>query len=325
MCKKIIIMLVLISCIGICTGCGRNTGENDDERLSIVCTTFPQYDWAKNLIQGNEDRFELTLIMDNGSDLHNYQPTTEDMVKIGACDILIYVGGNSDAWVDDILQEKTNQNMHVIRMMETLGDKVREEESVEGMEQEAHEKHGDQDEVELDEHVWLSLTNAAVIVDAVADTLQQADPEYADLYARNAENYKNELEQLDGDYRELVDNASRHTLLFGDRFPFRYLVDDYGLDYYAAFNGCSAETEASFETIAFLAGKLDELDIPVVLVIENSDQSVAQAIINNTKSRDQKILKLDSLQSVTAADVQEGVSYLSIMKNNLDVLGEALN
>lgn len=322
--KIMIMLLVLILCVGMSTGCGKNTGV-DDERFSIVCTTFPQYDWVKNLIQGNEDAFELTLIMDNGSDLHNYQPTTEDMIRIGSCDILIYVGGNSDAWVADALKEKTNQNMQVIGLMDMLGDKVREEESVEGMEAESHEGHEDEDEVELDEHVWLSLNNAAVMVDAIAESLGQLDSEHADLYAINAQNYNAELGQLDEDYRETVDNASRHTLLFGDRFPFRYLVDDYGLDYYAAFQGCSAETEASFETIAFLAGKLDELDIPVVLVIENSDQSVAHAIINNTKNKDQKILKLNSLQSVTAADVQEGVSYLSIMKDNLDVLKEALN
>lgn len=319
-------LLVILLCMSLCSGCGKNALPGTGDKISIVCTTFPHYDWVRNLIKGNEDKYEVTLVMDNGADLHNYQPTTDDMVLIGSCDIFIYVGGESDAWVEDALQQASNKEMRVINLMDVLGDYVKEEEIVEGME--THEEHDEADaeeEVEYDEHIWLSLSNAKILVDAIADVIEQIDAENTELYEKNAESYIRELAALDGEYSAMIQDAQRKTLLFGDRFPFRYLADDYNLEYYAAFNGCSAETEASFETIAFLSGKLDELDIPVVLVIENSDQSVAQAIIDNTANHNQKILTLNSLQSVTSKDIQSGVTYLSVMQDNLEVLREALN
>ncbi|MFR6054977.1 MAG: metal ABC transporter substrate-binding protein, partial [Waltera sp.] len=186
------------------------------------------------------------------------------------------------------------------------------------------EEHTHDDDLEYDEHVWLSLKNASLFCDTIASSLADADPEHSQLYQQNAEAYEEKLAALDQEYQTSVEKSRSKTLLFADRFPFRYLIDDYNLTYYAAFAGCSAETDASFETITFLAGKLDELNLPAVLTIENSDQKVAKAVIENTNTKDQKILTLNSMQSVTTKDVEEGTTYLSIMENNLQILKEAL-
>ena len=211
---------------------------------------------------------------------------------------------------------------------ETLGDQVKEEELVEGMQEEDghthEEEHTHDDDLEYDEHVWLSLKNASLFCDTIASSLADVDPEHSRLYQQNAEAYEEKLAALDQEYQTSVEKSQSKTLLFADRFPFRYLIDDYNLTYYAAFAGCSAETDASFETITFLAGKLDELNLPAVLTIENSDQKVAKAVIENTNTKDQKILTLNSMQSVTTKDVEEGTTYLSIMENNLQILKEAL-
>ncbi len=339
-------ILVLCLCMGTLAGCtgsrepqspGNSAAEADGEQvagtkgLSIVCTIFPQYDWVREIL-GNQEgaeapgNAELTLLLDNGVDLHSYQPTAGDIAKIAACDLFIYVGGESDHWVADALAEATNKDMKVINMMEVLGDSIKEEELVEGMEaEEEEEEEGGEAEAEYDEHVWLSLENAEVICKAIAAALSEVDARNKAVYEKNLAGYTEKLEALDADYQKAVDGAARATLLFGDRFPFRYLVDNYGLDYYAAFVGCSAETEASFETIVFLAGKTDELSLPAVCVLESSDQSIAKTIINNTKSKNQKILVMDSMQSVTSKDVANGAKYLSIMEENLKELKEALN
>ena len=297
----------------------------------IVTTIFPIYDWVMNVLGEQAENAEVSMLLDNGVDLHSYQPTADDIVRISGCDLFIYVGGESDEWVRDALQEATNKNMTVINLMEALGDSVKEEELVEGMEhdhdheqEEDHDHDAEAEEAEYDEHVWLSLKNAAVLCRAIAEALGQIDRENAACYTANAEAYTEKLNTLDAQYQAAVDAAALHTLLFADRFPFRYLADDYGLDYYAAFAGCSAETEASFETIFFLAGKLDELGLPAVLQIESADGSIARTVVESTQSRDQQILTMDSMQSTTAKDVADGANYLSIMEKNLDVLKAAL-
>lgn len=323
--RAIIASMVMILVIVNMTGCAKLSDmPGADGKLSIVCTTFPQYDWVRNIIKGKEDVFDVTLIMDNGADLHNYQPTTEDMIVIGASDIFVYVGGESDFWIDDALREASNKDMKIVNLMDILGDNLYEEEIIEGMTVDEHEHGDDEDEAEYDEHIWLSLRNAEILVNELTDVIASMDEENASVYEENAKIYIEELDKLDNEYKAVVSEAKRNTLLFGDRFSFRYMVSDYGLDYYAAFNGCSAETEASFETITYLAGKLDELGIPVVLVLENSDTSVAKAIIDNTKDKNQEILVLNSLQSVTTKDIEAGVTYLSVMSDNLQILKEAL-
>ena len=317
----IILMALAMFCL---TACGQDAadgqGGTDGGKLQIVTTTFPEYDWARNVL-GDTEGAEITLLLDEGVDMHSYQPTARDIVKISTCDLLIYGGGESDAWVQDALVEGADPDMVVISLLETIGDSAKAEETVEGME--AEDEKGE-DGSEYDEHVWLSLRNAAVLTGAIADSLARLDPDHAQAYRDNADAYNRELNALDEEYRAAVSGAKVRTLLFGDRFPFRYLTDDYGLDYYAAFAGCSAETEASFETIVFLSDKVDELELSAILTIEGTDHRIAETIRENTSSKDQQILVMDSMQSASSEEAERGVTYLSIMEQNLEVLKKAL-
>ena len=327
--KKIITILVTaVMMAGSLTACGTTGVQNGTGagKISVVTTIFPEYDWVMNILGDDPAGAEVTMLLDNGVDLHSYQPTVDDILKISTCDLFIYVGGESDEWVEDALKEATNKDMVVIDLLEVLGDKVKEEEVVEGMqEEEESEEHEEAEEgPEYDEHVWLSLRNAAVLTDSISKALQKIDEKNAAVYQQNADAYIAKLNDLDKKYEDAVSSASVKTLLFGDRFPFRYLTDDYGLSYYAAFVGCSAETEASFETITFLAGKVDELGLHAVMTIEGADHRIAETIVQNTNTKDQQILTMDSMQSVTSKDVESGTTYLSVMENDLEVLKEAL-
>lgn len=322
------LVAVCVCCLLLLAGCGSNSSRTSaDKKISIVCTTFPQYDWVREIIGDKADRFELTLLLDTGADLHNYQASAEDIIKIGSADIFIYVGGESDKWAEDALKEAENADMQVINLLEVLGDDVKEEEVIEGMQEgeDQHEEDSNEGESEYDEHVWLSVKNAKVFVNVISDAICQLDSENAENYASNTNIYVEKLDELDKQYEQAVASAKFDTLLFGDRFPFRYLADDYGLDYYAAFVGCSAETEASFETITFLSGKIDELGMKSILVIENSDKKIAETIKQNTSAKNQNILVLHSLQSVTKADAENDFTYLKAMQDNLEVLKQALN
>lgn len=302
------------------------TTENTDKTLNIATTIFPEYDWTRAILGDRADDVNLTMLLDNGTDLHSFQPAVKDIMKVSSCDLLIYVGGESDQWIEDALESAQNKDMKTINLMEILGDSIKEEETVEGMQESEHDHdHEDEEEKEYDEHVWTSMRNAEVICDAIAETLEEMDPENKEIYQSNAETYKEKLSALDEAYQETVNNANQKTLVFADRFPFRYLVDDYDLSYYAAFSGCSAESEASFKTVTFLAGKVDELGVKSVLTMEKSDDRIAQTVIENTKAKDQKILQLNSMQSITSEEIADGATYLSVMEDNLGVLKEALN
>lgn len=501
--KYISILLAAVMAVGCLAGCGqKNSNEQadntDDGKLKVVTTIFPEYDWVKEIAGDEISNIDLTMLLDNGVDLHSYQPTSEDILKISDCDLFVYVGGESDSWVDDALKNATNKDMQVINLLDVLKDSIKTEESMPGMQAEEGHNHGyahfedsdvqdrtlsdwdgdwqsvypylqdgvldevmekkaesgektaeeykeyyengyktdvsqitidaenntmcfvkngvaskatyeykgyqiydyesgsrgvryffeatsgdadapkyvqfsdhgiapgkaehfhiyagndgfdalseemenwptyypadmsgkeiaedmlEHEEKEYDEHVWLSLKNAQTLCKAIAEALETADPEHKDVYAANVDSYLEKLSSLDGQYQDAVANASQKTLLFGDRFPFRYMVDDYGLKYYAAFAGCSAESEASFETISFLAKKVDELGLKNIMTIENSDQKIAKSIRDNTKDKNQEILSLDSMQSTTSEDVKNGTTYLSVMESNLDVLKKAM-
>lgn len=505
--KMIPLFLVLTMAVGLLAGCGKKNaaekGESDSNKLSVVTTIFPEYDWVKEILGDKAGSTDLTMLLSSGVDLHSYQPTADDIVKISDCDLFVYVGGESDKWVDDALKEATNKDMKVIDLLNVLGDSVKTEETVEGMQETEHahdhskevstfedhevqdrslsdwagswqsaypfaldgtlddafaamaeegemtadeyktyyqngyktditniniegdhiaftyedgkkvgsdykyigyyiqnwstgtkaamyrfeavdrtsgapiyiefndhmiesaapehfhirmsnesfdaivdpekswptffpadmtgedlcehmEGHGHDHEEEADEHVWLSLKNAKTLVDAISNALQELDPDNKDTYAANTSAYIEKLSALDGAYQSAVDGAARKTVLFGDRFPFRYLVDDYGLRYYAAFAGCSAESEASFETVSSLAKKVDELKLPCVLTIEGKNHKIAETIVENTAEKNQKILTMDSMQSTTSEDVANGTTYLSVMEQNLSVLKDAL-
>ncbi|MBR6309332.1 MAG: zinc ABC transporter substrate-binding protein [Lachnospiraceae bacterium] len=354
--KRILVCLftAVFMMLGV-AGCGKRgasvevKGSSDEvgRKISIVTTIFPEYDWVMNILGENPAGAEVTMLLDNGVDLHSYQPTASDMIKISECDMFVYVGGESDEWVEDALKEAVNKDMVVVNLLEVLGDKVKAEEVVEGMqgedehdhdhehedgddheheegEEHEHDHEHEEGEEEMDEHVWLSLRNASVICDTLEANLEKIDGGNADAYKKNLQSYKEKLASLDEEYKKAVGEAGKDTVLFGDRFPFRYLVDDYALNYYAAFVGCSAESEASFETVTFLAGKVDELSLNAILTIENNNQKIAKTISENTKAGNQAILTMDSMQSTTAADVKAGASYLSIMESNLEVLKEAL-
>ena len=474
------------------------------KKISVVTTIFPEYDWVREILGDQADNAEITMLLDNGVDLHSYQPTADDIIKISDCDLFVYVGGESDEWVEDALKEATNKDMKVINLLDVLGDSVKNEEVVEGMQETEHhhdhskevstfedsavqdrslsdwagdwqsaypfaldgtlddafaamaeegemtadeynayyqngyktditnidiegdhieftyedgkkvgsdyqyvgyyiqnwstgtkaamyrfeavdrtsgapvyiefndhmiepaaaehfhirmsnesfdaivdpenswptffpadmtgeeicehmEGHDHEHEEEADEHVWLSLKNTETLVGAISGALQELDPDNKDAYAANTSAYIEKLSALDSEYQAAVDAATYKTVLFGDRFPFRYLVDDYGLSYYAAFAGCSAESEASFETVSFLAKKVDELKLPCVLTIEGKNHKVAETIVENTAEKSQKILTMDSMQSTTSEDVANGTTYLSVMEQNLSVLKEALD
>lgn len=497
------------------TGCGTsnikssnsdNTQAEQDAALnsksfSIVCTIFPEYDWVKEILGNHADNVELTYLLDNGVDLHSYQPTADDMMKISTCDLFIYVGGESDEWVEDALADATNKDMKVINLMDVLGDSAKVEELKEGMQEDEHEhntdfedadvkdralsewngswqstypllldgslddvwkhkaeedetmsaddykvkyttayetdiitininapeieyitadetfhaeydykgfyirkkddgskqvrykfekKSGDdkaaqyivfsdhniepsepehfhlysgndgfdtlveesthfptyypaelsaediveemtggedhnheEGEEEYDEHVWLSLKNAKVFCTEIENNIAAIDPTNTLDYKANLDTYTTRLNELDNKFQDLVDSASNKTLIFGDRFPFRYFVDDYGLDYYAAFIGCSAETEASFKTIAFLSNKVLELNCKTIFTLENSDKSIAETIIK-TSGSNVDIAELNSLQSVSKDDITNGASYISLMQKNYDVLASVL-
>ncbi len=322
--KLISVFISMVMVVCVFSACGKGDFGKESGKLSIVTTIFPEYDWVREITNGN-DNVEITMLLDKGVDLHSYEPTTEDIAKVSTCDVFVYVGGESDEWVEDILDEATNKDMVTINLLDVLGDSVKEEEVVEGMQDEEEEAAEDEsEEVEYDEHVWLSVKNAEIFSQKIADELSRVDSKNAELYSRNAEEYISKLESLDKEYEDVVEAASQKTVVFGDRFPFRYLVDDYGLEYYAAFVGCSAETEASFETISFLAGKVDELELESILQIETSDGKISETIKDNTKDKNQQILTMDSMQSVTLQDVEDGANYLEIMQSNLEELKKAL-
>ena len=511
--KKVIsVLLAVLMLIEMLSGCMNKTdvptsedtspapqAENvPEKKIRIVTTIFPEYDWIREILGDKAGNAEITMLLDNGVDLHSYQPTADDIIKISDCDLFIYVGGASDGWVEDALKNATNKEMKVINLLEVLKDTVKTEEAVPGMQAEEGHNHGysnfadsdvqdrtlsdwdgdwqsvypylqdgvldevmerkaengsktaeeyrayyktgyktdvsqitidaknntmcfvkngvaakatyeykgyqiydyasgsrgvryffeaasgdadapkyvqfsdhgigpgkaehfhiyfghdgfdalsqemdnwptyypvdmsgedikedmlEHEEKEYDEHVWLSLKNAETLVGAISESLQELDPDNKDTYAANTAAYVEKLSALDADYQAAVDGATCKTVLFGDRFPFRYLVDDYGLSYYAAFAGCSAESEASFETVSFLAQKMDELNLPCVLTIEGKDHRIAETVVENTTAKGQKVLTMDSMQSTTSKDVENGTTYLSVMERNLSVLKQAL-
>lgn len=333
--KKLLYLLsALLLLVFTLTGCDSNSTadsvteeKTDDNKVKIVTTIFPEYDWVRNIVGYDNENVEVTLLLKNGVDLHSYQPTAQDLVAISEADVFVYVGGHSDVWVANALKNVSNPNQITVNLFESLDSTLKPLRMSEGME---HSHHQDEDEHvhnkdEYDEHIWLSLTRAQKAVDTIAEAISDADPENADFYMANSLKYQEELNLLDKEYREVVSTGEKNTLIFADRFPFFYMADDYGIDYYAAFSGCSAESEASFETIIFLANKVDELNIDNLITIENRTHKIPETIIENTETKNQGILVLNSLQSVTEKQISEGMTYLNVMKDNLQTIETALN
>ena len=296
---KKVIKLLLIALTLLLVGCSKK--EKKD--ISIVCTSFSAYDWVSQIMIGQTTNVDIMYLLDNGVDIHSFQPSVEDIVSIKQCNLFIYIGGQSEKWIDDVL--KNSKNIKTIKMMDIIEDDLFE-----------HDHH----DHEKDEHIWLSVKNAIKIVNEISKNIIDIDEKNKELYKLNTNNYLKELDDLDKNYTNALTNATCKTVLFADRFPFIYLFNDYNLNYYAAFDGCSAETEASIETVKILSGKVDELNLKVIMKIEGSNDKLSNRIKENSETKDQKILTLDSLQSVKT---KENKTYLSIMNSNLETLIEA--
>lgn len=305
------------------------SNSEETKKLSIVTTIFPAYDWVKQVV-GDNKNVEISFLIDKGVDLHSYQASAADIAKITDSDLFVYVGGESDDWAEDIIKE--NPNLKYINMVDSIGEAALAEELVEGMQDEEEhdnesEEHANEEgeheegEEEIDEHVWLSIKNAETIVSAIEAKLAEIDPDNKAEYEKNANDYLAKLDELDKEYKDTLSSIQNKTIIVGDRFPFRYLVNEYGIKYYAAFKGCDAGSEASFETVKFLANKMDELNMSDIFIIDGSKGDLAKTIVENTKDKNAKVLVLDSMQSTKSSD---NANYLDIMKKNLEVLKEVL-
>lgn len=298
-------------------GCSSVSLPKESDGLKIVCTVFPQYDYIRNILGSDEN---VSLLVESGGDLHSYQPTARDILEISSATMFVHIGGSSDNWVDAAINSAQNPDLIKVALADMV--ELCEAESIKEHEHEHDHEHAEGEVCEADEHIWLSIKNSITITQNLCEIICEADPENAETYRKNTANYIKELSGLDKKYEEAVSSAKRKTVLFADRFPFIYLTKDYGLEYYAAFSGCSSETEASFETISFLSSKIKELSLPVILITESSDGSIADTVAYGTSA---KTLTLDSCQSVSMKDIENGADYIDIMTKNLEILKEALN
>jgi len=323
--KKIFLPVLMIIALLFAVGCGksRSISRNKGDRINITATIFPAYDFVRQIVgkQGLENKVNLTMLLPPGAESHSFEPSPRDIITIQNTDVFIFVGGDSDIWIERILRSVNTENMKILAMMDMVD--VVEEEFVEGMEHDHDHYDGDEfcEDVEYDEHVWTSPVNAILIVRAIAELLGEADPANAATYNENAAAYIRELEKLDVAFSEVVAGARRKTIVFGDRFPFRYLANEYGLEYFAAFPSCSTETEPSAATVAFLINKVKSEKIPVIFHLELSNEKMADTISEETGA---KKLQLHSTHNVTKRDFEAGANYVDLQKANVVNLKAAL-
>lgn len=321
---KLTVVFLLSTIILFLTSCFAPEQRNDNQKISVVCTMFPQYDWVREIVGDNADIFDIVCLSDNGVDMHSYQPTVDDIVEISECDILISAGGNAEKWIRDALETTHNKSIRHIELIELLGDGIIFMDGTDGCECDS-ENNNHVHSFQADEHVWLSLRNAVKFCEEIAVAIGECDPENAEYYTENSKEYIEKLYELDSSTAKSVSSAPRDTLIIADRFPFRYAVRDYGINYYAAFEGCTADSEVSFETVAFLSQKADELNVKVIFVSDGSDRELAQAVSRNTTSNSHRIIELNSMQSVSQKDIKNGMTYLSVMQNNFALIQSALS
>ncbi len=313
--RLLCLLLTGILLPGIFSGC--SVSEKQEEGLSVVATIFPQYDFARQVIGGSDS---LTMLLRPGQEVHSYEPTPQDIIAIENCDLFIYVGGESDAWIEDVLEGMDTSDMVILSLMEVVEPL---EEDTENVLENPEEQEGTHlEEEEYDEHVWTSPKNAMLITQAICDALCEIDPDNAAQYQANTAAYLVELEQLDEAFREVIGSAARNTLFFGDRFPLLYFVREYGLNYYAAFPGCASETEPSAATVAKLIDLVQEEEAPVVYQIELSSGNIARSIADSSGAT---VETFYTCHNITADDFNSGETYLSLMQRNVESLKEALN
>lgn len=318
--KKLFLVSIVFGLTLIVSGCSPSSpvSMDDNEKIEILCTDFAQYDWTKNIVL-DVPNIEVSLLINNGVDMHSFHPSADDIIKITRSDMIIYTGGQSSKEIIDIINSAGTEDLVSINMMSLLGDALICDDT------EHDHTHSHEHISECDEHICLSLKNAGVLCRSICDELSVLDPVNAEKYNENTEKYVAELNKLDREYTKVIDNAIRRDLVFADRYPFKYMSRDYGLTVFAAFAGCSAESDASFETILSLAAKIDELGLTSVLTTNDSNSAIATTVCKNAETNDIKILSLESLQSVTNDEIAAGITYLAAMSDNLEVLREALN
>lgn len=304
-------------------GCAsdRKKDDSEDERICIVCTTFPVYDWINNVIGAENDSFSVTLL-GGGADLHSYRPTAQDIVDIKTSDLFVYIGGASDSWTSEAAADGLGASLC---LFDVLRDDLKMEGTACGHEGEGHDEH-DHDhsgEGAYDEHVWLSLRLARKAVAAISEQICELDFENAELYSKNAQKYIEELKNVDEEYENAISDYPERFVVFADRFPFLYLTEDYGIECCAAFPGCSTDIDASFETVAHLSEEVARHKKRCVLVLENSKQSIAETVFKSA-GIDGETVVVNSCQSISMNEIENGASYIEIMKSNLKSLEKAL-
>ena len=312
---KKLICLMLCFVLGL-TFCACTQPQGKDHNISIVCASFAEYDWVKNLTQGTSAK--VTILADTGTDMHSYQPTAADVLAIGKADLVVYNGGTADGWMTSAVKNSGFKGKSV-RLMDVLGDRLLH------LSADHQDEHHHGETCEYDEHTWLSLKNAVIACQKISKALISVDAANEKAYTQNCTDYVQKLKQLDADYTDLVAKAKTKSVVIADRFPFVYLLSDYGLKWQAAYEGCSSETDADFEKVLSLAKWVDKEGISTLFIIEGGTDNLAKTVVSNTKVKNQQILTLDSMQSVTKKDIDGGKTYLSAMAQNLDNLKIALN
>lgn len=288
------------------------------KRLSIVCTNFPEYDFVRQIVG---DKADVTMLLKPGAESHTFEPTPKDIITIQNSDLFLYVGGDSDEWVNGILDSMDQSKMHIFKLMDCV-DLVQEE-LVAGMQPEAEEKDAQAEEKpEMDEHVWTSPANAIKIAKKLSETICTLDGADKEAFQKNTTAYLAALQKLDDEFRDVVDHAKRKEIIVGDRFPLRYFCEEFGLRYYAAFPGCSTNTEADASTVAFLIDKVKQDQIPVVFHIELSNAQMCNSICEATGAKSEL---LNAVHNVSDSDFKAGITYIDLMEHNVEVLKEALN
>ena len=317
---KLLYVLILLFVLPLASCSGTNDEIQNENKTTVLCTTFPQYDWTSTLLSGC-DNVNIEYLLGNGSDIHSLNPSVEDIAKINTCDLLIYVGGESEDAIKKIIENSKKPLSQTFNMMDSINEKLLFEDSDE---EHQHLHHENQVEKEYDEHIWLSLKNAKVIIEGLSDKLCEILPQHKNAILKNKNLYLKELNTLDMEYEAVISNAPKKQLLFADRFPYKYLENDYQLECFKAFSGCSSEIEASFSKILELSSKVDEYDLKYVIVLKGGSTDIANSVIYNTSSKSQEILYINSLQSVSSIDIENGVSYINEMKTTLDIIKKAL-
>ena len=314
------LLLICALCLSL-TACGGGYERADDGKITIVAAIFPEYDWLRNLTAGSEN-VELKLLIDKGVDLHSYQPDVNDIVTISDCDVFVYTGGAGDVWVEDVIATAMNPALIAVDLMELL---EQHRDLCELGHIHDHEDGDEAHEHTADEHIWLSLVNAGYLCEELTELLCELDWDNEALYRGNLADYSEQIRALDEMYYTVLSETNHETILFADRFPFAYLMEDYGLHYHAAYEGCSAETEVSFDTFARLSDTLRGLNLPGVVVIDDSDHRIANTVIAASGDNSREIYTLQTMQAVSRRDIKNGITYLDIMEENLSVLERALN